>query len=102
MIVTAEPYFAVTQPSDAVVMENFRQARQRKGIVEQVNAKYELLKRGQYTVNVPPSELQPIRLEGLSRDLFEPGWRHIDRILSAFQEFIFCVSPVRRCPSCRA
>src|SRR5712692_2950035 len=71
MIVTAEPYFAVTQPSDAVVLGNFVRS-DTKGIVEQVNAKYELLKRGQYTVNVPPSELQPIRLERIKPlDLFE-------------------------------
>jgi outer membrane protein OmpA-like peptidoglycan-associated protein len=62
MIVTAEPYFAVTQPSDAVVLENFVRS-DTKGIVEQVNAKYELLKRGQYTVNVPPAELKPMQLE---------------------------------------
>src|SRR5437867_3591863 len=61
LIVTAEPYFAVTQPSDAVVLENVVRS-DTKGIVEQVNAKYELLKRGQYTVNVPPSELKPMRL----------------------------------------
>src|SRR5262249_35169890 len=30
---------------------------------EQINAKYELLQRGQYTVNVPPVELRPIPLE---------------------------------------
>src|SRR5438874_6995349 len=59
MIVTAEPYFAVTQPSDAVVMENFVRP-DTKGLIEQVNAKYELLKRGQYAVNVPPADLQAI------------------------------------------
>jgi len=62
MIITAEPYFAVTQPSDVVVMENFVRP-ETKGIVEQVNAKYELMKRGQYAVNVPPSELKPILME---------------------------------------
>ena len=36
MIVTAEPYFAVTQPSDAVVMENFVRP-DTKGLIEQVN-----------------------------------------------------------------
>src|SRR6266581_2023121 len=71
MIVTAEPYFAVTQPSDAVVMENFVRP-DTKGLVEQVNAKFELLKRGLYTVNVPPAELQPIRLEKIKPlDLYE-------------------------------
>jgi outer membrane protein OmpA-like peptidoglycan-associated protein len=62
MIVTAEPYFAVTQPSDVVVMENFVRP-DTKGIVEQVTAKYELVKRGQYAVNVPPAELKAIPLE---------------------------------------
>jgi hypothetical protein len=51
LIVTAEPYFAVTQPSDVVVLENAI----RKGSTEQfefIDAKYELLKRGQYTLNL--------------------------------------------------
>src|SRR5579862_5189538 len=51
MIVTAEPYWAVTQPSDVVVMENFVRT-DTTGTIEQVNAKYDLLKRGTYTVNL--------------------------------------------------
>ncbi len=51
IIVTAEPYWAVTQPSDVVVMENFIRADS-TGTMEQVNAKYELLQRGAYTVNL--------------------------------------------------
>jgi outer membrane protein OmpA-like peptidoglycan-associated protein len=62
LIVTAEPYFGVTQPSNVVVVENFVRP-DTKGTVEQINAKYELLQRGQYTVNVPPAELKPIQLE---------------------------------------
>src|SRR5215510_11836594 len=62
LIVTAEPYFGVTQPSDVVVLENFIRP-DTKGIVEQIDAKYELLQRGQYAVNVPPVELKPIPLE---------------------------------------
>ena len=53
LIVTAEPYFAVTQPSDVVVLENVV----RKGLwdntngrVEPLQAKYELLKRGTYLI----------------------------------------------------
>jgi outer membrane protein OmpA-like peptidoglycan-associated protein len=61
LIVTAEPYFAVTQPSDVVVMENFVR-RNTVGTIEQVDAKYELLQRGQYTLNVNPSEITPLRL----------------------------------------
>jgi outer membrane protein OmpA-like peptidoglycan-associated protein len=62
LIVTAEPYFAVTQPSDVVVMENFVR-QDTTGTIEEVDAKYELLQRGQYTLNVNPSELKPMRLD---------------------------------------
>lgn len=55
MIVTAEPYWAVTQPSDVVVMENFIRT-DTTGTMEQVNAKYDLLKRGTYTVNLRQPE----------------------------------------------
>lgn len=62
LIVTAEPYFAVTQPSDVVVMEN--QVRSdTTGTIEQVDAKFELLKRGQYELNVDASDLQPMILD---------------------------------------
>lgn len=47
LLVTAEPYFAVTQPSDVVVAENFIR-NDTAGTIEQVDAKYELLQRGQY------------------------------------------------------
>jgi outer membrane protein OmpA-like peptidoglycan-associated protein len=59
MIVTAEPYFSVSQPSDAVVMENFLRT-DTTGTMEDVDAKYELLKRGQYTLNIPVDRLSPI------------------------------------------
>jgi outer membrane protein OmpA-like peptidoglycan-associated protein len=62
MIVTAEPYFAVTQPSDVVVMENFVR-HDTTGTIEEVDAKYELLKRGQYTLNVNPAEIRPMGLD---------------------------------------
>ena len=62
MIVTAEPYFAVTQPSDVVVMENEVRA-DTTGQFEEVEAKYELLQRGQYELNVNPAELQPITMD---------------------------------------
>ena len=62
LIVTAEPYFAVTQPSDVVVMENFVR-HDTTGTIEQVDAKYELLQRGQYTLNVNPAEIKPMRLD---------------------------------------
>ncbi|MGD0438417.1 MAG: OmpA family protein [Bryobacteraceae bacterium] len=61
LIVTAEPYFAVTQPSDVVVMENFVRT-DTVGTIEQVDAKYELLQRGQYVLNVRPGDIQPRHL----------------------------------------
>ena len=45
MIVTAEPYYGVTQPSDVVVMENLARPETR-GVIESIDAKYELLPRG--------------------------------------------------------
>jgi outer membrane protein OmpA-like peptidoglycan-associated protein len=59
LIVTAEPYFAVTQPSNVVVLENFIR-RDTAGTIEQVDAKYELLQKGQYTFNVNPAEIEPL------------------------------------------
>jgi outer membrane protein OmpA-like peptidoglycan-associated protein len=47
LVVTAEPYFAVTHPSDVVAMENVVR-RDTNGGVEPVEAKYELFQRGQY------------------------------------------------------
>ncbi len=47
LVVTAEPYFAVRQPSDLVVLEN-EVRPETKGKIEVIDAKYELLKRGQY------------------------------------------------------
>jgi outer membrane protein OmpA-like peptidoglycan-associated protein len=48
MIVTAEPYYGVTQPSDVVVMENVIRP-DTMGVIEIIDAKYELLPRGMYT-----------------------------------------------------
>ena len=47
LIVTAEPYYAVRQPSNVVVLENVVRA-DTKGTTEAVNAKYELMERGGY------------------------------------------------------
>jgi outer membrane protein OmpA-like peptidoglycan-associated protein len=62
LIITAEPYFAVTQPSDVVVMENFVR-HDTIGTIEELDAKYELLPRGQYTLNVSPADIRPIVLD---------------------------------------
>ena len=47
LVVTAEPYYAVRQPSNVVVLENVVRS-DTKGTTEAVNAKYELLERGGY------------------------------------------------------
>jgi outer membrane protein OmpA-like peptidoglycan-associated protein len=47
LIVTAEPYYAVRQPSNVVVLENVIREDTR-GTTEAVNAKYELMERGGY------------------------------------------------------
>jgi outer membrane protein OmpA-like peptidoglycan-associated protein len=47
LVVTAEPYYAVRQPSNVVVLENIVR-EDTKGTTEAVNAKYELLERGGY------------------------------------------------------
>jgi outer membrane protein OmpA-like peptidoglycan-associated protein len=62
LIVTAEPYFAVTQPSDVVVMENFV-TEQTSGTIESIDAHYELLQRGQYVLNVSESDRRPFPLD---------------------------------------
>jgi outer membrane protein OmpA-like peptidoglycan-associated protein len=51
MIVTAEPYFAVTQPGDMVVAENIFGATT-IGKVENIDASYELIGRGTYSTKI--------------------------------------------------
>ncbi|HWZ34083.1 MAG TPA: OmpA family protein [Bryobacteraceae bacterium] len=59
MIVTAEPYYSVTQPSDVVVMENVVR-KDTLGVVEDISARYELLPRGTYTSHGRASGFKPI------------------------------------------
>jgi outer membrane protein OmpA-like peptidoglycan-associated protein len=62
LLVTAEPYFAVSQPSNVVVLENaIRAGGDAK--IELVDAKYELLPRGQYTMSVAATDLQPQEMD---------------------------------------
>jgi outer membrane protein OmpA-like peptidoglycan-associated protein len=48
LIVTAEPYFSVSQPSDVVVMQNIIRPNKTIGELEKVNVHYALLPRGMY------------------------------------------------------
>jgi outer membrane protein OmpA-like peptidoglycan-associated protein len=68
MIVTAEPYYAVTQPSDLVVMENIVRPDTR-GVVENITAKYELLPRGTYTSQGKAAGFVPVKVG--KKDPFE-------------------------------
>ena len=61
MIVTAEPYFSVTQPSDVVVLQNVIINDKTTGVLEKVNAHYSLLARGAYAqTDGSKSNLNPI------------------------------------------
>jgi outer membrane protein OmpA-like peptidoglycan-associated protein len=71
LIITAEPYYAVTTPSDVVVMENFIR-EDTTGTIKPIEAKYELLKRGQYTMTANQSELRPMAMDPrVPLDLYE-------------------------------
>lgn len=66
LMVTAEPYFAVSQPSDVVVIENVVREggfENTKGRFETLEAKYELLKRGSYLMNHDATTLKVKPLE---------------------------------------
>ncbi len=66
LIITAEPYFAVTMPSDLVVMQNVQEERT-TGVIESVNAHYTLLPRGAYAQTAGrKSVLHPIGRNGRS------------------------------------
>jgi len=68
LVVTAEPYYAVTQPSDVIVMENVVLSGTR-GQIEEIDAKYELLQRGQYRRLANPLALKMDRKQPL--ELYE-------------------------------
>lgn len=56
LIVTAEPYFSVTHPSNEVVAENVI-LQNTKGFEETIDAKFDVLEGGQYTIDVPADQL---------------------------------------------
>ena len=73
MIVTAEPYFSVTEPSDMVVLQNVIRQDKTSGVLETVNANYFLLPRGTYAETAGPhSVANPItRNEHSPLELYE-------------------------------
>jgi outer membrane protein OmpA-like peptidoglycan-associated protein len=60
MIITAEPYYAVTHPSNKVVAENIIRS-ETKGFEEPIDAKFDVLEGGQYTIDVPGDQLPSSR-----------------------------------------
>jgi len=56
LIVTAEPYFAVTRPSNLIVADNYV-TEKTKGWEQPITAKFEALNRGEYTVDIPVDQL---------------------------------------------
>ncbi|MGD0890140.1 MAG: OmpA family protein [Terracidiphilus sp.] len=73
LIVTAEPYYAVTMPSDLVVMQNYVLEDKTQGVIEPVVAHYSLLPRGAYAETAGRhTVLHPItRNERSPLELFE-------------------------------
>lgn len=56
LIVTAEPYFAVTHPSDKIVAENIIKTGT-KGFREPIEAKFDVLEGREYVIDVPADQL---------------------------------------------
>ncbi|HEV2278644.1 MAG TPA: OmpA family protein [Acidobacteriaceae bacterium] len=73
LMLTAEPYFAVTMPSDVVVAQNYVLPDKTTGVLETVDAHYSLLPRGAYAETAGKHEvLQPISTNDRSPlDLYE-------------------------------
>jgi outer membrane protein OmpA-like peptidoglycan-associated protein len=56
LIVTAEPYYSVTHPSNKVVAENILR-QETKGFEEPINANFDVLEGAQYTIDIPAERL---------------------------------------------
>jgi hypothetical protein len=78
LIVTAEPYFAVTQPTDRVVLENYVRP-DTLGKVEEITARYELVDRASFAFDKMPGQMKPSLIDtSLPLDLQQA--RHAVRI----------------------
>src|SRR5271156_4560818 len=71
LIITAEPYFAVSTPSDLVVLQNTVNKDKTTGIIDTVNVHFNLLPRGSYVQTagqhavmnpVKPSDKSPLQM----------------------------------------
>jgi len=71
LIVTAEPYYSVTHPSNKVVAENTLR-QETKGFEEPIDAKFDVLEGAQYTVDIPAEQLPSSKAEAqVPLDLLE-------------------------------
>ncbi len=71
LIVTAEPYYSVTHPSNKVVAENIIR-QETKGFEEPIDAKFDVLEGAQYTIDVPADQLPATRADSkVPLDLLE-------------------------------
>ncbi len=62
LVVTAEPYFAVSQPTDRVVLENYVRPDTR-GVVEEITAQYDLLNKNHLAFDRMPADLKPTLID---------------------------------------
>src|SRR4051812_32156399 len=67
LIVTAEPYAAVTRPSNLVVLEN-EITPAIKADVQPIEARFEALNRGEYRVDLNPADLPSQKAEERKQD----------------------------------
>ena len=71
LIVTAEPYFAVSQPSNVVVLQNVV-LPETSGTIEQAPASYQLLDKGAYSYQVSATTGKPSKSDSkVPLELFE-------------------------------
>ena len=71
LIVTAEPYYSVTHPSNKVVAENILR-QETKGFEEPINARFDVLEGAQYTIDVSADQLPATRADSkVPLDLLE-------------------------------
>jgi outer membrane protein OmpA-like peptidoglycan-associated protein len=61
IVITAEPYYAVSQPSDMVVMQGVVKQGSTSGTISTVDAKYELLAKGTFVNHLPAAERAKLR-----------------------------------------
>ena len=82
LLITAEPYFAVTMPSDYVIADNAPRT-DTKGAVGEVDAKWELLQRMHYKdANLPPLNMEskvPLDIYQAQNALRIAKWEQADK-----------------------